>query len=227
LSTDAPALVPDRFEKELVMTATPMRRRMNSSTVAVVAAIAVGVSVSSAMIMRTSSAAFSATTDNTANVWTTGSVSLTDDDSGTARFNLADDGLLRGGQQLVKCITVTYTGTINTSGVAVKFEGLNTTPGGADLSPYLGVKIERGTGGSFASCAGFVPGGAALFNGTFDTFNASVGNTYATGVDAWTPMSSSDSYTYRFTIDVDPANANAPAMGKAATADFVWEAQTF
>src|SRR4051812_29752095 len=61
----------------------PSRRARNIGTIV---ATPIAVVAAAAMVWQSSYAAFSGTTRNSGNSWSTGSVALTDDDSGSARF---------------------------------------------------------------------------------------------------------------------------------------------
>ena len=169
------------------------------------------VSVVSIAIMQYSRAAFTATTSNSSNSWATGSVVLSDDDSGSAMFASTN---MSGGQSVVKCIAVTYAGTL-TSGVNVKLYG---TSSGA-LASYLNLTVEQGTGGGYGTCVGF--SGSQIYSGTVSGFSASYTN-YAAGLTAFSPSANPETHTYRFTITVQNDNN---AQNKTATADYTWEAQ--
>jgi hypothetical protein len=167
-----------------------------------------GVSIS---IMQYSKAAFSSTTSNGPNNWATGSVVLGDDSAGTAMFNASN---MTAGQSVVKCIAVTYSGTIVT-GVNVRLYG---TASGA-LAQYLNLTVEQGTGGGFSSCAGF--SGSQIYSGTVSGFAATYTN-FGTGLTGWSPTANPDSRTYRFTVTVQNDNN---AQSKSTTAAYTWEAQ--
>jgi hypothetical protein len=186
-----------------------LRRHLLSVLAALFALALVGT-----LIFRTTSSLFSSTTDNPSNSWQTGSVIISDDDSSTAMFTTAGNGLLTGGQALTNCIKVNYTGT-STTGVGVKFYG---AASGA-LAQYLDVKVEVGTGGGFGDCTGF--SGSQIFNNTLQNLNDNV-NAYSNGVGSWTPSSSSDSRVYRITVTVQQ---NSLAQAKSAAGSFTWEAQ--
>ena len=167
------------------------------------------------LVMRTSAAGFSATTNNGANSWQTGTVVLTDNDSGAALFSSA---MLDGGQAVTKCINVTYSGTF-TSGTIVKM--FTSSVSGA-LAPYLDVVVDGGTGATDTNCTGFTTdGGGNIFSGTLSAFGTSA-TSYATGVDAWAPTSTPVTKTYRIVATVQNDNN---AQGKTAAATFNWEAQ--
>src|SRR5436305_12715016 len=96
-------------------------------------------------------AAFTAATSNAGNSFTGGTVYLTDDDGGNALFSMS---AAKPGDTETKCLTVDYTGSLNSE---VRLFGITT---GTGLDAYLTLKITRG---DFASppgggdCAGFTP----------------------------------------------------------------------
>jgi hypothetical protein len=177
-------------------------------------AVLFAVALVGTLLFRTTSSLFSSPTDNPGNSWATGSVTLGDDDSGTAMFTTAGNGLLTGGQTLVNCIEVDYTG-ISTTGVGIKFYGAAT----GNLAPYLDVTVERGTGGGFGDCTGFT--GTQIYSNTLQHLNDNVDD-FTSGVGSWTPVSSSDSRVYRISIAVQQ---NSLAQAKTAAGTFTWEAQ--
>ena len=165
------------------------------------------------MVGRASSAAFTAASETDNSAWESGTVILTDDDTGTALFDSATDGALDGGQSQTRCIQVTYAGSLNPT---VRMYGSAT---GA-LAPYLNLTIDEGTGGAAGSCTGFASS-AAVYNGTVAGLSGSHFN-FGTGAGQWSPQPAAVK-TYRFTVTVQ----NAPAaQGATADATFVWEAQT-
>jgi predicted ribosomally synthesized peptide with SipW-like signal peptide len=180
--------------------------------------------------------AYSSTTSNTNNQFQTGSVTLTDNDSGTAMFNMSG---ARPGDTVSKCITVSYTGSLTSN---VKLYGAAT--GGNGLDQYLDLKVSRG------AFSGATPSGMACTDGAGSNFVAdsvtySGGNgagasgvlfnsrmnnypdDWATGIldapggtaEAWT---NPENHVYRFDVTVsnDPNGAN-----KNHTQTFTWEAQ--
>ena len=64
-----------------------------------------------AAVARTSQAAFTATSGSDAG-WGSGTVTITDNDSGVALFDSATNGMLDGGSTVQRCIQATYTGDI-------------------------------------------------------------------------------------------------------------------
>ena len=169
------------------------------------------------MTVSTSRAAFSASTSNTTNNAVAGTVALSDDDTGTAMFNLTD---MTPGNTFTKCITVTYTGTIPTQPVKIYRSGTVT---GTGLDEYLDLDIEIGTGGTYANnCAGFTSSGN-VYNGTLKAF-ATTHTAYSDGATTtWTPSANPQTRTFRFTLEVQDTNT---AQGKTAGFGFTWEAQS-
>jgi hypothetical protein len=69
----------------------------------------IAVIAAAALIWQSSNAAFSGTTRNSGNAWSTGAVTLTDDDAGAARFQVGD---MTPGDTGTKCIKVTASSTV-------------------------------------------------------------------------------------------------------------------
>ena len=64
---------------------------------------------SSALIWNASSSAFRAETSNGTNNWASGTVAISDDDTGSAMFNVSG---LKPGDTGTRCIAVTYEGAL-------------------------------------------------------------------------------------------------------------------
>lgn len=177
-----------------------------------IVAVLAGVLGSGAMVWTASNAAFSGTTTNPSNSWSAGTVSLTDDDSGTAMFTAT--GLTPASAALTKCIVVTYGGS-----VAAPVKLYAAAPGGTGLGTYLNLDIEIGTVGTFANCGAFV--GASIYSGTVALFSAKTD--YTTGVaTTWTPTAAAQTRVFKFTVSVIDNNAG---NGLTCTMPFTWEAQ--
>jgi hypothetical protein len=164
--------------------------------------------------------AFSATTVNPTNNWTTGTVALSDDDANTALFTASG---LKPGSTDSKCIAVTSTGSLAS---AVKLYGTGASTTNA-LSGSINLVIQQGTGGTFSGgCGSFVANATTptVYTGTLANF-ASTATNYANGLGTWTPTGSgSDTRVYKFTYTVDPSAPNSTQGGTAAIG-FTWEAQ--
>lgn len=168
----------------------------------------------SGLVFQTSSAAFSGTTANTGNSFAAGTVSLSDDDAGSAMFSLTN---LKPGDSSTKCIQLTYTGSLATS---IKMYGA--IGGGTSLGQYLTVTITSGTPGTFADCSTFA--GTQIYTGTLANFATTYTN-WASGLsDAnWTPSTNGQTRAYKFVVSLQDNNS---AQGLTATStSFTWEAQ--
>ena len=191
--------------------------RSRKRPVASIGVLTAAVLLTAALIVTTSMAAFSDTTDNPGNTWSAGTVVLTDDDGGvSAMFTVGDMGPL---DTATECIEVTYSGTLLPSDV-----NLYGISGGTGLDAYLNLTVEEGSGGEFGDCSfggGFTPIGPAIFTGTLASFAATHTN-FGTGAGAWNPAANPESRTYRFIVTLQDNNL---AQGLGATATFTWEAQ--
>jgi predicted ribosomally synthesized peptide with SipW-like signal peptide len=164
-----------------------------------------------------SRAAFSDTTDNSANSFTAGSVELVDDDSGSSMFSVSN---MMPGDTAVECIVVTYQGSIADPPAVKLYSGGYTDSG--DFGDYLNLTIEEGSGGSFGDCTGFSAENTIESGGTLADFD-STHTDYATGAGVWDPSSTPESKTYRFTFELDSSTPNAE-QGESVTAlTFTWE----
>lgn len=216
------------------MNATVREPKLDRKTKTALILFLVGV-IASVVGLATWSA-YSSTTSNTNNQFQTGSVTLTDNDSGTAMFNMSG---ARPGDTVAKCITVSYSGTLTSN---VKLYGAATAGNGLDA--YLDLKVTRGT------FSGATPSGMACTDGAgsnfvadsvtygggngagaggvlFDARMSNYPTSWATGIldapggtaEAWT---NPESHVYRLEVTVanDQNGAN-----KNHTQTFTWEAQ--
>ena len=163
-------------------------------------------------------AAFSDNTSNPTNAFSSGTVDIEDNDSGTAMLALTD---AIPGATDTSCIRITYTGSLDSS---VRLYG---TPAG-DLAPYLTLTVTRGTDSapSFDSCDSFTAdvtdhlglGAGVLYNGPLSGYPADA----ASAVVDPEPWSTGESHDYQFEISLNDDNA---AEGKTASSAFSWEAR--
>jgi len=144
------------------------------------------------------------------------SVSLSDDDTGSALINAT----AAAGQTGTACLTVTYTGTVT---APIKLYATSTSDPDA-LGAQVSLTVEEGSGGTFAgACAGFTSSGTA-YNGTFGSF-LTTATDYGSGVGSWTAdPGTSTTRSYRFTWTLS-AGASSALQGKSVSATFVWESR--
>ncbi|TFC95201.1 MULTISPECIES: hypothetical protein [Cryobacterium] len=185
-----------------------------------IAVIPAGLLVSGLIVGQASYSAFTATTVNPINNWSSGTVALTDDDTNIAMFTATK---LAPGSTGTKCIVVTSSGTVPS---AVKLYG--TTPATTNaFSGSINLSVVQGTGGTFGSCTGFtaLATGSSVFTGTLAGFGTAA-TSFGTGTGNWAPTgTAAESRTYQFTYTVD-AGAPNTTQGSTASIGFTWEAQS-
>jgi hypothetical protein len=202
------------------MTSTIRRPGFRAARAGFLAAPLVGLAVAVALVWQSSYAAFSDTTENGVNNWRAGSVTISDNDSDVAMFNLTDDGALKPGSTRTRCITVTKEGTLAST---VKLYGSGKTAAN-ELSAGLNLVIRQGTGTSTnGACTSFTADGTnpTVYTGTLDAFTAT---NWSGGYGVWAPAAGSQPRVYEFTYTLD-ANVSNDAQGDTAAVTFVWEAQ--
>lgn len=196
----------------------PSRALARIATFAVIpaAVIAAGVAVSTA-----SYSAFSATTNDSANNWSMGTVALNNDATNGALFSASN---LKPGSTGTNCIAVTSSGSLPS---AVKLYATNVQQTNA-LASYVTLQVTQGTGGGYGTCSGFTASSGAdgsLYNDSLASF-ATTHTNYATGIGTWKPAGGTkpESRTFQITYTVSP-DAPSSLMGAAASLGFTWEAQ--
>ena len=187
-------------------------------------ALPLGILLAGLLVTGSSYSVFSATTSNSTNQWTAGSVALTSDGTSTAMFTVQG---MKPGDSNSRCIAVTSNGTVPST-VKLYGTGYNTTNA---LGQYVTLVITQGTGGSFAGgCSGFTPLGSnsSVFSGSVETLGA-VRTSFATGTPttgAWTPAGTG-SETRVYKVDwTFSSSAPASTQGGTAALGFTWEAQS-
>ena len=190
--------------------------------VALVVLISVGITASS--MLSATHAAFTASTSASGNIFTTGSVSITDNDAGSAILSLTG---IKPGDSSSSCIKVTYSGALP---ALVK---LYRNAGGTGLASYLDVTLTRGSisSGGFGDCTGFTPdaadylgqGAGVIYESTLGGFPTAVGaaldDPRAVNVpEVWT---AGETHAYKFTATLQEDTA---AQGLTATGGLVWQA---
>jgi hypothetical protein len=191
-------------------------RSLNSRVVQL-GALALSFIAISVLVVTSSRAAFVAQNDNVTNQVTSASVDLTDNDSGTAMFDNVT-GLMPGTTE-IRCIDVTYSGTVDPLAVRLYSSGAPT----GTLAPYLDLTIEVGADPTpvFRDCTGFVASGT-LYTGTVAGFATDHG-AYAAGVSTWDPGVGPETRTVRFSLSVQD---DAAAEGLTTTFGYSWETRT-
>lgn len=190
--------------------------------IATAAATPVAILAAGALVWQSSYSAFSSSTRNSGNDWSTGSVALTDDDAGSARFQVAG---MTPGDTDTKCITVTAT----TSGPGVvKGYAVNAVPSPQGLEDHIMVQINEGTGGGFGSCTGFVASSEVV--PTMSLATLATFNSYANGAGGWVVGAGTQSRTYEVTWTFDTTGLTQieidQLQGTHTGIDIQWELQS-
>ena len=177
------------------------------------------------LVVGISFSAFSGSTTNSGNGFSSGTVSLSDNDSNGTLLSLSN---AIPGATSTGCIKVTYGGSLSSS---VKLYG---TTSGA-LGQYLTLKVTRGTdsGGTFPGCGSFTAdtrnyigqGAGVIYNGNLSSYPSSyaAGTTDPDngtgGTETWT---TSEVHAYKLEVTLQDNNS---AQGQSASASFTWEAR--
>ena len=193
-----------------------------------VVAPALGLLAAGLLVWQGSYAAFSATTVDTNNAWSSGSLVL-QNNGGTAAYSAATSATFGGtnlkpGSTGTTCLTVKSTG--NSAGNLAMYESAL-----ADSAPSLGAQIQvtitAGVPAAdvLANCTGFPVAGLTTIatNQPLSTF----ANTYAGGVPVAVASGTVlEAYKVVWTFATTGTNAGDSAlMGKTVTAGFTWELQ--
>ncbi len=190
------------------------RRGVLGSGRLIATAVLLGLLASGGMVWQGTAAVFSSTTSNSGSSWATGSVALSDDDTGSAMFSAA--GLVPGNGGS-NCITVSYGGDVATT---VKLY-VGASADASALAQYVNLVIQEGAGGGFGSCGGFASS-ATLYTGTLAAFTAAKTN-YGNGVGTWAPSGAATKvYKISYTLD---SSTPSSKEGVSTSATFTWEAQ--
>lgn len=193
-----------------------------TSRVALAAATPVAMLVCATMIWQSSHAAFSGSTRNSGNNWATGAVALTDDDTGTARFQVET---MTPGDTGTKCIRVSTNSTVPGT---VKGYVVNPVTSPQGLEDHVDVRVRYGTGGGFSSCDGFVSEGTSVPTTSLSALAAY--NSYDTALGGWNVGAGTQSRTYEITWTFDTTGLTQAAVdqlqGARTGIDFQWELQS-
>lgn len=166
---------------------------------------------------------FTATTQNAGNEISSGTVEFSDNDSGAALYNASG---IRPGETIVKCIRVSYGGSL--ASVARLYSP--STPG--PLAQYVDLTITQGTQASptFPSCTGFAADATGvIFTGTLQGFEQTR-NSYANGIatvpagkSSW---STGEALVYRFQATLQAGAPDSSQGWSTGSHSFVWEARS-
>ena len=169
--------------------------------------------------------AFSSTTSNPSNAFTAGTVTISDNDSGSSMLSLSN---AKPNDSTTGCITVTYSGSLSSN---VRLYASTT----GTLAPYLNLTVTQGGGTPIgtsnvpfgSACTNFTAdtSGSQIYSGTLSNFASTYTNFSSglalTNLSASTTWSQNNFRVYKFVVSL--ANDNN-AQGLSSTATFTWEA---
>jgi len=163
---------------------------------------------------------FSATTQNSGNEISSGTVVLGDNDAGSSLFNITG---AKPGDSWTRCIKVTYNGSLPAQ---VHLYMQNTT---GPLAKYLNLVMTQGTEANptFPSCTGFTPDATGVI---FE------GPVYSPESGSWelglpvSPVGGSNwqtgsSLVFRFAMTLDPTTPDTQQNSALGNTTIVWEAR--
>lgn len=179
--------------------------------------------IAGGMVWQGSQAAFTASTRNAGNSWSTGTVMLTDDDLGTASFTV--EGIVPG-QTGQKCIVVTSNSNVP-GAVRPYTQNLVTSKG---LETRIKFDLEQGTGGSYNDCTGFTPTANDVPEQPLSVL-AAANRDFASGGSEWkTAGTPGETQSYRGTWRFDTTGMTQEEInalqGARVSIDLVWELQS-
>ena len=184
--------------------------------------IAAALLVVTFLVIGRSRSAFSDQVDNTPNKVSTGNIVLLANDSGTQMFN--DVTALVPGAQVVRCIQVTYDGTIDPNEVRL----YGAVDGGVSngLEDHVDITVEQGDWNGnpdpgYPACTNF-SNATTIFAADTITAFTTANYDYAHAVAGWNPASQGEFRVYRVTLDV----LGTAAENTTAQFTLTWEVQS-
>ena len=164
-------------------------------------------------------AAFTSQADNPGNTVTAGTVTLADNDAGTALYNMP---AAKPGDSVTTCIKVDYTGSLDAD---VKLYTPSTI---GSLGQYVNLQVEPGTQSgtpAAGSCTGYTADGGNLFNNTLNNLPTSYATGLADNPGSATKWVNGDSVAYRVTATLSASTPDA-AQGLTTNAHVLrWESR--
>jgi hypothetical protein len=163
---------------------------------------------------------FSATTQNSGNEISSGTVTIADNDAGSSMFNITG---AKPGESWTRCIKVSYNGSLPAD---VHLYMQNTT---GELAKYLNVTIAQGTQAtsSFPGCTGFTPDATGtVFDGPA---YSPVSGSWELGLPV-TPFGDpawdfGESLVFKFTMTLSATTPDSLQNAVLGNTTIVWEAR--
>ncbi len=206
---------------------------LNRSTANLVAGL-LALALTAGLVIRTSSAVFTAQTDNDGNSLEAGTIVL-DDDGATALLTMSN---IAPGEYSQNCIVVEYDGSLDPEPVLV-FSTSDFVASVAGMEGQVNITIVEGNGNSttgFGDCDGFAFGTilvgddpATLLDETETLASWDARATdYGSGDGTWDPGldPNPQSRMYRITLELDEATGNAFQGASLSGINISWATQS-
>lgn len=216
-------------ERHTVLTTSSPSQRQRRRRAARLAAPVAGLLAAGLLVWQGSTAAFTATTDNTGDAWSTGSLALEnsgpDGTYGASTGALFAETLIKPGTSGAKCITVRSTGDL--AGDLRLYRGALSGTNAAALAAALDITVDA-TGpvatdpGVGADCSGYT---GASTGGVFDGTLAAMATGYGAAASSATLAGGTEYVVYRIGWSMDGAVADNSLQGSDVATDLTWEIQ--
>ncbi|MBN9609082.1 MAG: hypothetical protein J0I11_07165 [Actinobacteria bacterium] len=196
------------------------------------AAIPAALAVSALIVWQASYSAFSGTTDSPGNQWSTGSVSLQNDTTGsyaTTGTLMFNPGAVAPGDSGSWCVNVKNNGTTaGTAGNPIKFfaplpANLSTNTLAQNLTLTVTESTTALTGGAAGSCTGFTALGTPTYNGLISALPATY--TAATAPAGTGLLAAGATRGYKLTWTLPSSAPNTLQNQSLTGVDFAWSLQ--
>ena len=198
--------------------------RVSTTRLGTAAALTAAMLITGGMVYNASYAAFSATTTNPGNSWSTGTVAITNDQNAAAVFNLTTVKPDTTTSTLNPPGTGAFTASHPTSGgsacIKVTYTGTST----ADIKLYATLTNTAPT--TDPTCATYTS--TTYLHGTATNTNTTLNTiptTYGTALAGWNAATNNTSKWYRLSWLL-PASVANTAQNEQVQATFTWEARS-
>jgi hypothetical protein len=207
-------------------TPTSSQRRRRAARLAAPVA---GLLAAGLLVWQGSTAAFTASTDNTGDAWSTGDLVLenngADGNYGGSTGALFNETLIKPGVSGARCITVRSSGSL--PGDLRLYRGALSGTNAANLAANLDVTVDAlepaATDPTIdADCTGYTgPSGGAVFDGTLDALTVD----YATAATSTALAGGTEYVVYRIGWAMDASVDDNSLQDSDVTTDLIWEVQ--
>lgn len=202
---------------------------LSKAKAALAVAAAGGLAATAALVIPGTFGNFSASTSNLNNSITAGTLQMTNSKGTGAIVTVSSSPGMRPGDVNCGQTTITNSGSLSASGVAVKEANLvdkdstgATITTGSLLSGDLNLKVyEDATGFNSSTCA---ITGTPIYNAAFGSFS-----TTGLSLNSGNSWAHNDAHTYTFVVTFPNSSgvgADNAYQGESATADFTWTSQS-